>query len=98
MSVYIHYDYSQIGYDGCMRKALQYRNLGRNMKKPKPRKMTDKEFKDRVTEVATMELAEPEKLMWLSFADDGDDGFKGAIIIKAHGITDALMKCNLLQI
>jgi len=52
-------------------------------------------FRERIKEVMTEELAQPEKFWWLSFADDG---FKGAVIIKAHGISDALMKCNMLMI
>jgi hypothetical protein len=53
------------------------------------------EFQNRVKEVITEEMKEPEKWFYLSFADSS---FKGGVIIKAHGITDALMKCNLLQI
>ena len=57
--------------------------------------MNDEQFKNRITEVLKEELEEPEHWMYLSFADTK---FNGGVIIKAHGITDALMKCNLLQI
>lgn len=51
-------------------------------------KLTD--FKKRLEEELREELASPERWLYLSFADD--DGFKGAVIIKAHGITDATSK------
>jgi hypothetical protein len=41
------------------------------------------------------ELETPERYMWFSFADNG---FKGAVIVKAHGVSDGLMKINLLGI
>jgi hypothetical protein len=56
----------------------------------------DDKFRERVAEVLREELTQPEKVMWLSFADEG--GFRGVIIIKAHGIADALTKCNVLGI
>lgn len=57
--------------------------------------MNNQQFKDRVTEVLKEELQTPEIFWYLSFADKY---FKGGVIIKAHGISDATMKCNLLQI
>ena len=57
--------------------------------------MDEKQFRDRVTEVTRQELDTPEAWHYVSFADKS---FKGAVIIKAHGINDALMKINLLQI
>ena len=53
------------------------------------------EFQARVAEVMKEELQEPERWFYLSFAAEK---FNGAVIIQAHGITDATMKCNLLGI
>jgi hypothetical protein len=36
---------------------------------------------------------EPLRWMYLSFADD--DGFRGAVVIRAHGIADASHQCHL---
>lgn len=52
-------------------------------------------FKDRVAEVLKEELAEPESWWYLSFADEV---FRGVVIIMAHGITDAVMRCSAAQI
>lgn len=71
------------------------KELWRNFRVTAKPVQDDEAFRDRVAEVAREELAIPEHWMYLSFADDE---FKGGVIIKAHGITDATMKCSLLQI
>lgn len=59
------------------------------------RKMNSTQFKKRVATVLRGELDQPERWHYVSFADKV---FHGGVIIKAHGITDATMKCNLLGI
>lgn len=59
------------------------------------RKQTKKEWRARVAEVARQELQEPELWHYVSFADKV---FHGVVIIKAHGITDAVSKCHRLNI
>jgi hypothetical protein len=56
------------------------------------------DLNERVKEQMTEEMGQPEGMMWLSFADDAAEGFKGVVIIRAHGLTDALMKCNVMKI
>jgi hypothetical protein len=60
------------------------------------KKLSDKEFRARAAELLRQELKEPERWWYLSFADPGK--FNGAIIIQAHGMTDALTKINWLGI
>lgn len=55
----------------------------------------DKDWKERIAEVARQELQEPETWHYVSFADKV---FHGAVIIMAHGVTDALSKCHRLNI
>lgn len=57
--------------------------------------MDDKQFKERVAEVLLGELAEPEQWHYVSFADEV---FRGVVVIKAHGITDAVRLCHALNI
>ena len=57
--------------------------------------MESKSFFNRVAEVLSEELSPPEQYQYLSFADDT---FRGAVVVKAHGITDALFKVNALDI
>lgn len=57
-----------------------------------------KKFRKRVAEVLREELEVPEHWIYLSFAEDVPDGFRGAVFIKAHGLADAVTKCNVLQI
>lgn len=57
--------------------------------------MNAQAFKERVATVLREELTQPETWLYTSFADDV---FKGVVIIKGHGITDALSKCNILGI
>jgi hypothetical protein len=54
-----------------------------------------KEWKARVAEVMREELAQPEQWHWVSFADEV---FRGAVVIQAHGVTDAATKCHALNI
>jgi hypothetical protein len=58
--------------------------------------MTDQEFMDRAVMLLEKEYDSPEKWHYLSFADE--HGFLGGVIIKAHGITDAVMKTHRLGI
>lgn len=60
--------------------------------------LTDKEFKSRLAAITTKELLQPERWHWVSFADDDKGGFKGAVVIKGHGMTDCLSKCHRLGI
>ncbi|MGC1583318.1 MAG: hypothetical protein WA766_17670 [Candidatus Acidiferrales bacterium] len=55
---------------------------------------TDELFFSRVFEVLSDELSQPEQWQYLSFADST---FRGAVVVKAHGITDALFKVNALK-
>lgn len=55
------------------------------------------EFAARVAKVLTEEMADPEQWHYLSFATD-EDGFRGAAVVLAHGITDAVTKANALKI
>jgi hypothetical protein len=57
--------------------------------------MKKKEFRKRVAEVLRSELGEPEQWHYVSFADKV---FHGVVIIKAHGITDAIRLCHALNI
>src|SRR5258707_14820776 len=54
--------------------------------------MSKEQFRRRVMEVLSEEMACEERWYYLSFASDR--GFLGAVIIRAHGITDAMMRCN----
>src|SRR5437879_4372876 len=53
------------------------------------------EYNARVAEVLLSELAEPERWHYVSFADEV---FRGIVVIKAHGITDAIRLCHALNI
>jgi hypothetical protein len=57
--------------------------------------MNNDQFFNRVAEVLSEELSEPEQWYYLSFADSE---FHGAVVVKAHGITDALFVVNALRI
>lgn len=59
------------------------------------------EWRKRIAELMKEETTQPEMYWWLSFCDpDKPAGsqFLGAIIVKAHGMTDALTKCNTMMI
>jgi hypothetical protein len=56
--------------------------------------MINDQFFSRVAEVLSDELSQPERWQYLSFADSE---FRGAVVVKAHGITDALLKVNALK-
>jgi hypothetical protein len=58
--------------------------------------MNDKQFAERALQLLAQEYGEPERWFYLSFASEG--GFLGGAIIKAHGITDAVMKTLKLKI
>lgn len=52
-----------------------------------------KEWKDRVGELLTVEMAVPKCWFYGSFADD--DGFRGGLFMQAHGITDFTIQAGL---
>lgn len=54
------------------------------------------EWKARVDRILAQELKTPERLFYLSFADE--NGWRGAIVTLAHGITDAMQKTHRLNI
>jgi hypothetical protein len=54
---------------------------------------SDQQFFSRVAEVLSEEFTEPEQWLYLSFADSE---FRGAVVVKAQGITTALLKVNAL--
>lgn len=56
------------------------------------------DFRVRIKNALLEELKQPEIWYYLSFADEEPKGFLGSVIIKAHGLTDATMKCNMLLI
>ena len=56
---------------------------------------TSKQFKQRMAEVLRAELDQPERWHYVSFADRE---FLGAVVIKAHGTTDAVRLCHMLNI
>lgn len=56
--------------------------------------MTDLFF-NRVATLFSEELDHPMQYFYLSFAGDT---FNGAVVVKAHGITDAMFKVNALDI
>jgi hypothetical protein len=60
------------------------------------KRLTDAQFKKRAAEVVRQEMNEPERWHYVSFA--GESSFRGAVIIEAHGITDALLKINGLKL
>lgn len=57
--------------------------------------MSNNQFFSRVAEVLSTELSEPEQWHYLSFADAE---FRGGVVVKAHGITDAIFVVNALGI
>ena len=50
----------------------------------------------RIAEVLAEESEIPEHWMYLSFA--GDEGWRGAVLVKAHGLTHAILECNRRKI
>ena len=54
-----------------------------------------KQFRNRIAEVTAEKLAQPERWMYLSFADEK---FNGVVVIMAHGIVDAISKTHRLGI
>jgi hypothetical protein len=57
--------------------------------------MNDSETFARIHEVLAAEVLQPERWFYLSFFDKA---FKGAVVIRAHGITTALIKTHALRI
>lgn len=55
--------------------------------------MEDREFYNRVDTVLSEETIQPERWQYLSFADSE---FRGAVVVKARGVIDALFKINSL--
>ena len=51
---------------------------------------------NRLTEAVATESQEPERWLYVSFADE--DGFRGAVVVRARGIVTALARCHLLGI
>jgi hypothetical protein len=59
--------------------------------------MRERSWRARVARMLRDEMeCQPERAWYLSFADD--TGFLGAVIVKAHGITDAMFKTQHLGI
>lgn len=58
--------------------------------------MTTDQFNARLAQLLAEEAKEPKRWFYLSFA--GKEGWRGAIIVEARGITTALGVCNLLNI
>jgi hypothetical protein len=59
------------------------------------------EWRKNMAELMKEEMEQPEVFWWLSFCDpDKPTGsqFIGVIVVKAHGLTDALTKCNAMMI
>jgi hypothetical protein len=61
----------------------------------KRKKWKKGEFRERIDTVLRGEMDSPMQWHYVSFADKV---FHGVVIIQAHGITDALTKCNILGI
>jgi hypothetical protein len=61
----------------------------------KEKNVATEKWKKRVAQVMLEELGEPEKWHYVSFADTS---FREVVIIKAHGVTDAITKCHTLGI
>lgn len=58
-------------------------------------------WREAIAELMKQEMNEPENFWWLSFCDpDKPPGtqFLGCIVVRAHGLTDALTKCNAMMI
>ena len=51
------------------------------------------QFMQRTQELLDEEKKHPERLMYLSFA--GEEGWRGAVIIKARGMGHAVLECHL---
>lgn len=63
--------------------------------------MNNPVLRSRMAALLKEEMNQSEDYWWLSFCDpDKPEGtqFLGAIIVKAHGITDAITKCNAMMI
>jgi hypothetical protein len=58
--------------------------------------MSREKFNARVAELLAEEATQPMRWIYLSFA--GTEGWRGAIIVEAQGITSALILCNTLGI
>lgn len=54
--------------------------------------MKEDEFGERARDLIRHELQEPERWFWVSFADE--DGFRGACIVRAHGLVTATMETH----
>jgi hypothetical protein len=58
--------------------------------------MNEEEITKRADELLAKELTQPLRLHYLSFA--GPEGWRGAVIVEAHGLVDALVLCHVLGI
>jgi hypothetical protein len=59
------------------------------------------EWRKHMADTMKEEMSQPEVYWWLSFCDPDlpkGNQFKGVIVVKAHGLTDALTKCNAMMI
>jgi hypothetical protein len=56
------------------------------------------EWKDRIDAFVRDEQRSPERLYYMSFVDEDNDRFLGAIVTRAHGPATALLKVNQLRI
>jgi hypothetical protein len=59
------------------------------------KRLTGEQFSKRAAELFLQEMKQPEQWHCISFADEV---FRGVVIIKAHGLTDAIVRCHVLQI
>ncbi len=51
------------------------------------------EWRERKASLLAAERREPERLFWISFADDDRGGFLGVVITETHGVGTAAEKC-----
>jgi hypothetical protein len=58
--------------------------------------MRERIWKARIRKLVKEEQDQPERMWYLSFADER--GFLGGIIIKAHGFTEAMIKSHAMKI
>jgi hypothetical protein len=57
--------------------------------------MENEPFFHRAFDILSEELAQPEQFFYLSFAGDT---FNGGVVVKAHGVADAVLKTHALHI
>ena len=56
------------------------------------------EWFDRVSTLQTEEILQPETYWYMSFADEKEDKFNGACVVKARGVLDAIQTAHRLGI